>query len=511
MTGSGLRRLYAAVFLLLLVFNLWLAAQIPYGTDDWSWGSADGIRRFLHAEVNSRYAGNLTEILLTRLPLLKTLVMGLSFTLIPAAAVGLVAEGWELPEKELALPFLFLLGSLLMLTVPRQVWAQGYGWVAGFANFGFSGLLLCLYHRLLLRDETQPPAGAIPARRFLPLLLFALLLQLYIENLSFYALLLTGLLLFFRLRRKEPLSRLLPLFLGCALGAALIFGNPLFGKLLRDGEALGGYRSLSFSTDDGLFRAALFLLRRFLGDLVPVLLGKNWILCALSALLLAACALRRRQTALLAADLLYLFYFPFARFRGPVPLPEPFSVHYLSGLVEPLFFLLVLVQIRLCWREERRVRLLLFASWLALPVMIAPMAVINTVGARSYLTTDILFMQFVLLLASRVWIGAGRRTRRAALALCAAALCAVCVQRAHIYAEIGAVKRAQETAIREGVASGAAEIRLPAQTHTGWLWGENGRGGADIGKIRRFYGIPEDVELIFENAESTEDEEETLP
>ena len=31
--------LFWIVFLLLFVVNLWIAVQIPYGKDDWSWGS----------------------------------------------------------------------------------------------------------------------------------------------------------------------------------------------------------------------------------------------------------------------------------------------------------------------------------------------------------------------------------------------------------------------------------------------------------------------------------------
>ena len=74
---------FALVLSLSIVFYIWLAAQIPYGWDDWTWGLPMGMERFLTASINCRYAGNLVEIIITRSRLLKDVIMGLCFALLP--------------------------------------------------------------------------------------------------------------------------------------------------------------------------------------------------------------------------------------------------------------------------------------------------------------------------------------------------------------------------------------------------------------------------------------------
>ena len=70
-------------YALFLLFYLWLAQQIPYTSDDWDWGCAVGIKQLQHATLNNRYAGNFVVVVLTRSVFLKTLVMGITFFLIP--------------------------------------------------------------------------------------------------------------------------------------------------------------------------------------------------------------------------------------------------------------------------------------------------------------------------------------------------------------------------------------------------------------------------------------------
>lgn len=502
MSTTRTNRRYWIVFSLLLIYNLWLAAQIPYGIDDWSWGGSNGFSIMLSRSLNNRFAGNTSEILLARYPLLKTLVMGLSFTLIPASALSLASDAWEIPEAESCVPFLLLLGSFLMLTIPRSVWAQGYSWVAGFSNFALSGLLLCWYHRLLLRGELHGRfTDSLPAR--IGLVLFVFALEFYIENLSIYVFLLTGLLLLLRLVRRKPAGLLIPLFVASAVGLALMFSNTVFVTLLRDGSALDGYRTLTYDKDAGLYSIALNIITRFLGDISNKLWGGNWIMCTLIVLCLLGFALRRRQTVFYLPDALFIFYFPFSHFHGSVPLPSFSPIHYLSGLAEPLFFVVVLLQVYLFWREERRVWLLLAASWIAVPVLIAPMVAINSAGPRIYLTTDILLMQFCTLLAARLWIELGHKARRVCFALCALALTAVCIQRAVVYAQIGETKRERDALIREGIETHAREITLPAFPHGDYLWITGAEYGPQVPSFNDFYfndfyGIDPDVILYFE-------------
>ena len=97
--SAKLRRGSLLFLLAWFAFCLWLAAQIPYTHDDWDWGLSNGIEQLLTASINSRYVGNLIVVALTRSVLLKDLVMALTFTLLPVAALRFLQSVLPLAEK----------------------------------------------------------------------------------------------------------------------------------------------------------------------------------------------------------------------------------------------------------------------------------------------------------------------------------------------------------------------------------------------------------------------------
>lgn len=502
-----LRRQPTAVWVLLallLAFHLWFAAQIPYGVDDWTWGGTPGIPRLLSGELNNRFAGNLTEILVARSPLLKTLVMGLVFTLIPAEAAALALEADRKERSGAPALLLICLGEALMLSIPREVWAQSYSWVAGFSNFVVSGLLLCLYHRLLLRQlqEREPFARGwwVPALLFV----FGAVMQLYLENVAIYTVLLAGFLLIWRLVRREGLSAgILALMLGNLAGLVLMFSNKIFVILLQEGELFNGYRALTFSMDDGLVSILLGFVRRFLGDLSNKIWGNNWIMCSLVVLLLSFFALRRKKPGFAAGNLLYLVYFVASHFHGPFPLPAFSPVHYLSGIAEPAFFLYVGWQLLAFWKDRPQMRGLLLVGWCLPPLLILPLLPVTSAGPRCYATEAVLLMQFCLLLALQLWDELEEKPRRIAAGLCAAALLGLCVNLGVVYAQIGQVKRARDAQLELARTGQLQTVHLAPYPHADYLWITDGKGPAyeGIWEVIDFYQLPEGVELIYDRPE----------
>ena len=111
---------FLAVLLLSFGFYLWYACQLPYTHDDWDWGINSGMQHLLNADVNSRYAGNLFEVLVTRSVLLKDLAISLIMTGIPLCAVSFALRfsGTELSEP-LTAPVLLIAANILQLaTIP---------------------------------------------------------------------------------------------------------------------------------------------------------------------------------------------------------------------------------------------------------------------------------------------------------------------------------------------------------------------------------------------------------
>ena len=115
---------YAAV-LAFWLFWLYLAANTPYGLDDWKWGIPLGLEELKTASLNSRYVGNALEVTVSRSRFLKTLLMGTMETLTPLFSVMLVqrwrtTEG-EKPADDRFLTVQLVLANLIYLTLPQEV------------------------------------------------------------------------------------------------------------------------------------------------------------------------------------------------------------------------------------------------------------------------------------------------------------------------------------------------------------------------------------------------------
>ena len=145
------------VFLVIAVFYLHIAFQVPYTGDDWDWGLDIGLQHLLTADINNRYAGNLLVVIMTRSKLLQTLLMGSAYFALPILMTAIVTDGRikEHPKRSLVL---FLGANCLLLSMGAPIWQQTYGWIAGFANYGFSAVLLevCLLLAMPLFRREMP-------------------------------------------------------------------------------------------------------------------------------------------------------------------------------------------------------------------------------------------------------------------------------------------------------------------------------------------------------------------
>ena len=193
-------RIIWILFACSLAFYIWMAAQIPYCHDDWDWGLPIGIQQLLTANLNSRYAGNFIEVALTRSLFLKDLTMGLVLALLPYSTAALVTRVFYGTEWKTRLLLPMLMGNILMLTVPLNIWQQTFGWVAGFSNFVVSALLLVFWQLLLIRFRDAEKTTLL---RSVLLFLFGVVMQLFLENVTVYVMAVTTIACISPLRRKQ--------------------------------------------------------------------------------------------------------------------------------------------------------------------------------------------------------------------------------------------------------------------------------------------------------------------
>ena len=488
-------------FLFTLAFYVWLSAQIPYCHDDWDWGLPVGVTQLLTASLNSRYAGNFVEVVLTRSPILKTCLMGSVFASIPAAEAILVSRvcyerDWR---DHLLMPA--MIGNVLMLTIPITIWQQTFGWVAGFANFVMSALLLVCWQLMLFSfDRNEKAAPAVSVLAFV----FGIILQLFLENLTVYVLVLTTVAVIHSLRKRSWKTPTLALWLGTLLGTVIMFSSNIYSTLLTTGTAVDGYRTLSFDRGAGVLSVLFGFFRRFVILYPNYLFTRNTVLCCSVLLLLTVLSSERgkiRKTVFWGfINLGFFSYFAFIYPRGGIRLGSQWWTNVVSAGISWLFFLMVAFQILRLAREEKKIGRALLYFWISIPIVILPMVVVSSVGPRSFLSSDMLFIEFSTLLAVYLMKTADIRKKTYPIIALAAVLCGIWLHFGMIYNDIGNVRKQRLETIRQAQQGEKDSIIMQIFPHSEYLWGPDpANGGERVPYFREFYRIPEGVALWFES------------
>lgn len=454
--------LFAALFLLCLTF--------PIVGDDWfretlgaSLHSPVDLAREVAvrwATVNGRILGNVLAYSAGSRPLLREGMRAL-FTLALAVLLARVTrlEGWQG----------LLLCAFGVLALPREMFAQIYPWAAGFFNYvpPVVMLLACLeLVRPVLDGETLTERPGRAAALFL----LGFGQQLFIENNTLYALCASFVLLaWYWLERREWSPCLLALFLGCVLGAALLFASPSYRLITQDGGAYqsglgGGLSGLLAAARENLPEVTRYFL---LGHPLPH-----------SFLVVLALAHWRRGGGRAGADWLLA-----ALLVAGLPV---ISRHWLITAVWWLAFAAALWR----WLPGRSSRSWTLFLWFSAPAAAGPLLFVHPIGPRC------LFLSYVLVLAV---LGILFRTLEPShwltpvSAVLAAGIFCYCFS---VFLPLHKLEEQRTQAIQKALSSGQTEVTIPAYRHNGWLWDAD-----NAPKMEQFYfqAEPGDLRIKFES------------
>lgn len=500
--GKTEKTAYLLVCLLIESLCLWIAYSTSYGLDDWAWGLPYGWRMFLTGGLNSRYVGNLLEIIVTRSFFLKVLLHGTLGMLLPVASASLAGrvagetEGTGSGSRRLTL---LLLAAFLFLTIPVAVWRETCGWVGGFSNYGLAAFLLICWQGLLMNavEKREQKAGA---GRLVLYGLFGVCIQLVLENITIYVLTATFLAgLIELLRRKKCPARLLALFIGCVLGTALMFSSGIYTKLVNTGYAVGQFRALSFQWEDGIVQILKTFYQRFVYFYPADIWGNNWVACCTICLLLLVPASRQKPFLRVLSFLFCLgfaAYFVFARFVGPIEAYLSRWNEVLTQRLHLLFFWGVLLIILLFRWQNRGARKTLAFLWLSVPGTILPLLAVKMVTYRYFFCSDLFLIEFALALLAFEYPSLQPRRSNTLTAVLGVVLAAVCVHRFVIYAQIGEGKRERDLLLEQAGNGEISRLYFPELPHSEYLWtNEPPDGSEQVKFFRVFYGIPDRVEM----------------
>ncbi|HDR2286142.1 TPA: hypothetical protein O9961_001708 [Staphylococcus aureus] len=217
------------ILIAILLFYTFMGILLPLMHDDLQWFSNynTDILKVGFASLNGRYIGNIFEIIAVHVSWLRWLSYGL-------ISMGIIWMIMHITRCK-AWTSYYLLAFSLMLILPSAIYADTYGWFAGFYNYATSTLisLFIIYYCInaIIYKEKQPVSVTV---LFYVLCFFG---QLFMENVTLFHCIILILAFLYEFTANRTLNyKLLFSFMIATIGTIIMFSNPNYRKILFEGS-----------------------------------------------------------------------------------------------------------------------------------------------------------------------------------------------------------------------------------------------------------------------------------
>ena len=469
------RRAVLAVTLAFYLFVAWTVFYSPI--DDWRWSLDEiGLRWWLEGVYNNRYVGNFFAVVLTRSPVLKTLVMGGVTFAIPFLMALLAARG----EEKRFLPA-FLAGNAGILLMPSVMWRETYYWVSGFGNFVVPTALFLVWLLILRRVADRRDHLRAWSALLFPM---TLAMGLFVENLTLLFLGGSLILAIYAVWDKELRLPFWLCLAGSGLAAFLMFFNGVYSVLVQAGEAIDGYRQLSFSLEDGLLSAFAAVLSQYVCQLLPRAFTLGVHMALPMGVITALGFWRSRYRPLCALGL-----FPLAHCLAMMVLQVIDAPWACAGSVFSWGLPILALAVQQGEKKEKRRQMLLYLS---APLALLPLAATSSLVLRHH------FFPMVMVILTAVDMAGPLLTRRWGWTAPAALMAGLMLCWGVPCAHIAACTQLREELIQQAAATGQDTLVLPTDRYQYTVWAGRNAYDPDLANcFREMNQLDRDVTLIF--------------
>lgn len=287
------RALKVAPYIFVAIFYSVISFNLPLTGDDLTWKSDLGMDRLrdAFADYNGRYLSNVLELILVRHDPLRYLTL----TAVSFMIVYLVNRiTFRTPNA-----ITFLATFIILMLLPTRIFAQTYGWTAGYVNYVLSILFILIYiyyEKFHKQDQSKHKLALI--------FILALSTQLLVEHVTLYAIFLGIAIL---IKDRVTSGRLSPsaitYLIGAIGGAAIMFTNGAYSRIVNKEDtyrAIGGKDSILVQ-----------MLRTFADQIQQFLFIQNYLFLFLFGLAVAAIVFRRGTRLSQASASFVLAYITF--------------------------------------------------------------------------------------------------------------------------------------------------------------------------------------------------------
>ncbi len=372
----------------ILLFFAILAYLFPYTGDDWAWGSSIGTERLetFFDNYNGRYLGNLLVMALTRSKLLNIIVMAFSYYF-----SCFLCYRYTKKRSNVSL----LLAAVLFFMMPRDMFAQSVVWTAGYTNYVPSAIVSVAYI-CMIRNITGKKEPSYS--KYMPVVAFVMALcgALFMENITLFHICLgVAAVGYTYLRFKKFYAMHISFLAGSILGAIVMFTNSAYGSIASGEDE---YRD----TPNGLgeiIRTCIHHAQVICENLIL----SNPFMCLVATVLIMILVVyclgrvrnSKKKSLIFGILAVHVITFAIILWRATGILNFLYN-DKISMLLTLLYvgslFLLVLI----CVERYRRFRILL--PIYCVPVVVAPLLVVNPIGPRCFYAPYLMMMVFIVAL-----------------------------------------------------------------------------------------------------------------
>ena len=478
------RTWYIMTFVLLFV----LCYLFPYTGDDWSWGSSVGIDRINAGFVDygGRYFGYIIVLVLTRLRVLKALVMAGTFFGLGWLVKSIVKQKWA-----------FFATILLIFLVGSEIFAQSVAWTSGFSNYVTTAIMIVAFLMVVFNIVFEGKNETLWLK--IGMFLLGLGGSLIMENVTVFFVVMPILLQIYLWVKERRFSPALLIFtIGAVIGAVLMFTNSAYTNIA---SAQDGYRTMSFSITDLIMRAK----ENYVTAIHPYGLFKNVVLI-LSLFLGGLFFLgghKRNKVPVWSFAVFAVFTLIDVLSNvviGATYKPKIFL--YFEALTSFIAIVSLVVFTISILKNKPKERRMMTVLWLSFAILVGPLFVVTPVGPRNFFSPYIL----LVIISLMVWAQALEPFKakkqnvflpwlEKALRLSAVVVVAVyvCIFVPVYYVDVMRLKT-----IRKEVEAGKQEVILKRLPFDSLMWVSSPTFDKFTERYKMFYDIPMEVDVVNE-------------
>jgi hypothetical protein len=492
-------RVYISIVLIL--FFLFFAIQVPYSHDDWQWGSKakwllmlDGFKIY-----NGRYLGNLFEILITRNILAKNIALTSGMILIILAIYKLIAREAKTKDRTV----LFLLVSILNLAIPRDIFRQTYSWIAAFINFIPPVILIILY--LIIINEifddkvNNPNTLKYPIWATFLMIPLGISTQLFSEHTTVYTVFLSGFIVLYTFVKYKKLYSLQIVYLMSTIaGAFIMFSNGSYTNAVNNTD---GYKQITYSV--------MGIVDLYVKQISNFLFLNNWLLNSMLAIICIIIIQKsfdsnKKNYVKLIIGKIQIFilstYMAYSICYKVYPawniFTNPDKTAYFNALYSLLFFITVITVI-LMYIDSKGLKIKIFMIYGSGLAVAMPLIIANPIGARCLYASYIFFIISTIQLLVYLVNNTNISLHSFSFAM-VGILTTICIFYSSIFIDVGIAEKTRLETINNAVSNGEKSITLYRLPYEDYYWTTVPPDDHWESYFKEFYEIPQDVKLYFE-------------